>query len=104
MVPRKGRLRSSEVREVLLRGRSVRGSYLSVKIQKHTGPARVAVVVKKALVKGSVERNRVRRALYRALVQNGFDTGLVVCFVQKIPPPPLTTAFAAELSDIYKKI
>jgi hypothetical protein len=48
-----------------------------------------------------VERNRQRRALYRALREIE-ASGSAVIFIQKIPKNPLTPAFLEDLKVLYK--
>lgn len=66
-------------------------------------PLRSAAVVSKAVAKRAVDRNRLRRALYRAL-QSLSGEGRAVFFVQQIPPPPLSTAFARDLAALQSKL
>jgi len=66
---------------------------------------RAAVVVQKSIATRAVERNRLRRAVYRALSTLPTPTGArVVFFVQKIPVTPLARAFATEAQGLLKKI
>lgn len=102
MLAKRRRLAAVEVRHVLARGRSSRAVYTSLKHVPGTDALRAAVVVSKSLAKKATVRNRLRRAVYRALIPlNG--TGQIIVFVQKIPPPPLTDAFAADLATLLKK-
>lgn len=103
MLPKKGRLTAEQVKNVLAQGRSVRTPLLSAKHIRGEGPVRVSAVVPKKVAKGAVERNRIRRALYRALLS--FDVqGASVVFVQKIPEGPLTPAFAQDLVVLAGKL
>ena len=96
-MPRKSRrLSATEVREVLKLGRSKRATYLSMKFLATDTPLQVAVVVSKATAKGAVERNRLRRALYRALPPLQ-KSGKAVIFLQKIPTTLLQPAFSEDL-------
>lgn len=67
MLPRSRRLRALEVKEVLARGHSVRAGQFSAKFFHTKELSRVAVVVPKSTARRAVERNRLRRTLYRAL-------------------------------------
>ncbi|HVY73089.1 MAG TPA: ribonuclease P protein component [Candidatus Paceibacterota bacterium] len=96
MLPKNRRLNAREVAEVLAKGRSARATYLSAKQLPGTVPFRASAVVSKKVAKRAVERNRLRRALYRAL-QDIKGSGTHVVFVQKIPPAPLTTHFREDL-------
>lgn len=85
MLPKRRRLSAREVREVLRRGRSLRAGAVSVRYMGgSTGKA--AVVVSRKVAGRAVERNRLRRAGYRALSVNPSflpqDTH-VVFFIQK---------------------
>lgn len=82
-------------------GRSRRAGLLSAKYIGGGSPLRASAVVSKKVAKGAVERNRLRRALYRALVAYG-GTGTAVIFVQKVPADPLTPAFANDLVVLLK--
>ena len=96
MLPKRRRLSAREVKEVMTRGRSRRASLLSAKYVAGTSPLRSSAVVSKKVAKKAVERNRLRRALYRALATYK-GTGTAVIFVQKIPTDSLTPAFARDL-------
>jgi ribonuclease P protein component len=96
MLPKHRRLQAREVKNVMAQGRSARATYLSAKQLPGTIPFRAAAVVSKKVAKTAVQRNRVRRALYRAL-QGIQGSGTHVVFVHKIPPAPLTTHFREDL-------
>ena len=66
MLPKQARLSAAEVREVLKSGRSLRAGALSIKYTK-AAKAKAAVVVSTKVAKRAVDRNRLRRAGYRAL-------------------------------------
>lgn len=101
MLPKERRLIAAEVREVLRKGRSTKGSFLSFKRLEGPLPLRTAVVVPKSVAKKAVDRNRIRRAVYRALIPFG-GTGKSVIFVQKTPPLPLAVTLATELAVLLK--
>lgn len=82
-------------------GRSRRASLLSAKYVSGSHTLRASAVVSKKVAKGAVERNRLRRALYRALVAYE-GTGTAVIFVQKVPANPLTPAFFHDLVVLLK--
>jgi len=96
MLPKTQRLRAHEVRSIIANGRSVRATHLSARYIPGTQGLRAAVVVSKKLAHGAVERNRVRRAVYRALRRHR-ATGTTVLFVQKIPPTPLEPTFLKDI-------
>ena len=100
MLPKARRLTSAEVREVLKSGRSKRAEYLSMKYIAQPTALRASVVVSKAVAKGAVERNRLRRALYHALSPI-VGSGTAVIFVQKKPKKPLQPAFAEDLQMLF---
>ena len=101
MLAKTRRLGTEEVREVLARGRSQRGTTLSVKTLPTASPFRCAVVVSKKVAKTAVIRNKVRRAVYRAL-QGAFlpRTGHAILFVQSVPKADLVPVFSSELKKL----
>lgn len=66
MLAKRARLGAKEVREVIKTGRSARVVGLSAKYEASTTP-QMAVVISKKVAKGAVERNRLRRMVYRNL-------------------------------------
>lgn len=66
MLPKRKRLSAREVREVLKRGKSLRAGAVSARYTEALS-GKAAVVVSSKVAKGAVERNRLRRAGYRAL-------------------------------------
>ncbi len=101
MLPKRRRLSAREVKDVMAKGRSLRASLLSAKYISGGSLLRASAVVSKKVAKKAVERNRLRRALYRALATHG-GTGTAVIFIQKIPADPLTPAFARDLVVLLK--
>lgn len=85
MLPKRKRLSAIEVTEVLTRGRSVSSGTLSLKYIDAKSP-KISVVVAKSVARDATERNRVRRAAYRALAPL-FPTKPIsaVLFVRSIP-------------------
>ena len=85
---------------------------------------RAAAVVSKKTAKSAVERNRVRRALYRAVAQvtppspqsspwlgrggNPSPTTSrplnIIFFIRTIPPDPITPAFAKDVATILHSL
>ncbi len=110
MLPSRRRLRTAEVAEVLRVGKNFRGRFLSAKVSGGGGGTiRAAAVVPKSLIKGAVSRNRVRRALYRAIAslpeeQEKNKAVRVVFFVRAVPPPPLAPAFADDVKKILSSL
>lgn len=102
MLPARRRLRASEVEEVLSRGKSARATYLSAKSLSTGQPLRVAAVVSKKVAKKAVERNRLRRGLYRALMPI-VASGNVMIFIQKIPNEALVPAFSKDLEVLLQQ-
>jgi ribonuclease P protein component len=95
MLKKQARLTAREVREVIANGRSTRASVLSAKYMP-AKQLRASVVVSKKVAKRAVDRNRVRRAVYRALGKVKAE-GTYVVFVQKVPKDPLTPVFFDDL-------
>ena len=101
MLAKSRRLRAAEVREVLARGRGRRGQALSSKVLQTAEPFRCAVVVSKKIAKTAVQRNRLRRAVYRALAEASLPhTGHAILFVQSVPKTDLTRVFSTELTTL----
>lgn len=113
MLPKNSRLTTSEVAEVLAKGSSIyislpkgQRGLISAKFLPKSGGFKSAAVAPKSLAKSAVERNRLRRAIYRAISslpapQKG---GFAVFFVRSIPNGPLTPAFDEEISIFLDKI
>jgi ribonuclease P protein component len=96
------RLRAEEVREVIRRGKTLRGSFVSVKLLADVSPLRSAAVVKKSLVRGAVGRNRLRRGLYRALATGTRSMrGRAVFFIDTIPQGSLTPLFREDIERLF---
>ena len=95
------RLRAHEVREVLKKGASRRSTYLSMKYVASKTSLRSAAVVSKKTAKKATERNRLRRALYRALASRS-EEGQAVLLVQKVPKDAPTEAFRADLGVLFR--
>ncbi len=113
MLPKRKRLSAHEVEEVLARGVSVRSPIaagqkplISAKFLAIPGPFRAAVVVPKSLARKATERNRLRRAVYRAIAGSPAPKKVIlaVFFVRNIPKKPLTPAFFTELEFFFKKL
>ncbi len=113
MLPKASRLTSSQVAQVLKNGTSVfisppkgRNSLISAKFLAIPGGFKTAAIAPKSVAKSAVSRNRLRRAVYRAIA--GFPTpkmsGHMVFFVRSIPKSPLTPAFGPEISIFLQKI
>ncbi len=100
MLGRSRRLRAAEARATIKAGWSRRGIYISMKYTEGGSPLRAAAVVSKSLAKKAVARNRLRRALYRALASLPSSRGQAVFFIQKIPPEPYTVAFKSDLAPL----
>lgn len=67
MLSKTNRLSASEVREILTSGRLVRCGDLSAKFKSNTGVSKAAVIVSAKVAKNAVERNKLRREVYRVL-------------------------------------
>lgn len=109
MLPKKRRLTSAEVREVIAHGSSLRGGVVSLKYVTNKGDFKVAMVASKSVAKRAVDRNRLRRALYRAFTTLPPEAITVlarahtVFFVRNIPSP-LIPALRNDMSAIINKI
>jgi ribonuclease P protein component len=90
MLPKRSRLSAAEVRQVMKTGRSARGAGISAKFEAAPSP-QVAVVISKKVAPGAVERNRLRRLVYRSL-SAPLPSARVVLFVQsaKLEPEAIT--------------
>lgn len=102
MLPKRRRLAAQEVQEVLKRGSGGRSLHLSVKYLRSPSALRTAAVVPKSVAKKATERNRLRRAVYHALVPFS-GKGTMIIFVQKIPSTPLIQTFSEELNELFRK-
>ncbi len=112
MLSSQKRLRAAEVRDIIAQGggaRSRRAGVLSVKYTTSgTLHTRAAAVVSKKVARSAIVRNRLRRALYRAVAQ-GLSEGSVppglnlVFFVQRVPTAPLTVSFANDITQLCLK-
>ena len=102
MLPRARRLRAAEVRVVMKEGRARRTAHLSMKYLPTQEPLRAAAVVSKSLAKNAVARNRLRRALYRALATRK-ESGRAVIFVQKMPNGTLSKVFSNDLAILFRQ-
>lgn len=113
MLAKSNRLTSAEVSEVLSKGRSLfvpasksQKSLISAKFLAGSGHFKVAAIAPKSVAKGAVERNRLRRAVYRAVASLELPKkpGTTVVFVRNIPKGPLSPAFAEELQALFAKL
>ena len=109
MLPKKRRLTAMQVREVLSSGKSLRGVAISLKYVVKPGFFSSAVVTPKAVAGLAVDRNRVRRALYRALSSlppqeaRILQNKMTVFFIKGIPSP-LQTTLKAEVVGLLTKL
>ncbi len=101
MLAKARRLMSLEVTDVLKRGRSSRGIYLSIKYVSNLDPLRTSVIVPKSVAKGAVERNSLRRATYHALAPFS-GSGNAIIFVQKKPNTHLQARFSEDLTHLLR--
>ena len=113
MLPKRARLTTKDVDMVLKNGRSIaislansKNSHISARFLAIPGTFRAAAVAPKSVAKSAVVRNRLRRAVYRAIagLPAPKQGGIAVFFVRKIPKEPLTPAFAEEISIFLQKI
>lgn len=105
MLSRHARLRAAEVREVLARGNSVRVGQFSAKFFHTKEFSRVAVVVPKSTARRAVERNRLRRMLYRALTPLLPTRGLRMVLLLRAPlHAPDTAALPHTLKTLLHAV
>jgi len=104
MLHKRSRLRAKEVEDVLKKGRSAHSIHLQLKFLPGVLSLRTAAVVPKSLAKKATLRNRLRRALYRALHEQNMAQykGISIVFVRRIPQGSLTPTFSNELSALLK--
>lgn len=99
---------AAQVREVLAKGRSAREGVLSVKYVVNKGDFAAAVVAPKSVAKRAVDRNRLRRALYRSMAAlpkstSAFRDIKAVFFIQRMPKP-LQPTLGVDLMALIKKL
>jgi ribonuclease P protein component len=113
MLKKSARLTRQDVEEVLKYGRSVsiltpkgQKSLISAKFLAKPGTFRAAAVAPKAVAKSAVVRNKLRRAVYRAIANLPApkNPGIAVFFVRAIPKSPLTPAFEEEIQAFLARI
>ncbi len=102
MIASGSRLRAAEVRELLAQGSRARAGALSMRYLASTEPLRSAVVAPKSRFKTAVQRNRLRRAVYRALAELPTSRGRAVFFIEAVPSLPLTPAYGRDLRSLLK--
>ena len=81
MLRKEKRLTAREVRDILKRGRAVRGEGVAARYTEGTG-GKAAVVVSTKVARTAVVRNSLRRAAYRALQDSLPPKAHVVFFIQ----------------------
>jgi RNase P protein component len=102
MLSKSKRLSSTQVREVLARGRGKRGSLISLKKLEKQSNFGCSVVVPLKIARGAVVRNKVRRAVYQAMGGLPLPTNEhMVLFVHQIPKERLTEAYKKELIHLF---
>ena len=113
MLSKGKRLTSHDVDAVLERGVSLyiptekgQKTLISAKFLAIPGGFRAAAVAPKSVAKSAVVRNRLRRAVYRAIagIPAPKRSGIAIFFVRSIPKEPLTPAFAEEIRVIFAKL
>jgi ribonuclease P protein component len=113
MLPKARRLTSEEVEEVLKKGTPLHTppqkgskSLVSAKFLAKGTVFKAVAIVPKTVAKRATERNRLRRAVYRAIASLPIPKkpGVATFFVRSIPKPPLSPAFAEEIKSIVSKL
>ena len=85
MLSKRRRLRAKEVQIVLADGRSIRCGPYRAKFLAGESTLRIAVVVSKKVARLSVERNKLRRQVYRDSTTLKLPhTGQIVLFVDRV--------------------
>jgi ribonuclease P protein component len=109
MLPKKGRLSTAEVREIIAQGKSLRSGVISLKYLANKGFFKASAVASKSVAKRAVDRNRLRRALYRVLQTLPPEQILklrglsAVFFIRSIPTPLLPT-LREDIKGILTKL
>ncbi len=80
MLAKKNRLSRKDVLSVVSRGRSLRGKVLFLKYVSPANVLQAGVSVSKKVAKSAVARNRMRRAVYRAIASVKKDIPLARIF------------------------
>jgi ribonuclease P protein component len=98
MLPKNKRLTASEVREILKVGRTLRTSSL---VAKHVPAEKgaFAVAISKKIAKNAIDRNKIRRIIYRELSRSLPRYSRVVFLVQK-----KSVDFTSDLQTICSKL
>lgn len=105
MLPKRRRLDVKEVAEVLKLGRSLSATHLSMKFLTKLTDFKVSVVAPKSLARKAILRNRLRRAVYRAIEPLPPLRGHAILFIRTIPNgKKLTPAFVEDIKILLKKI
>lgn len=109
MLPKKRRLSAPQVREVLAFGKSLRGGSLSLKYLVKPGLFGAAAIAPKAVARRAVDRNRLRRTLYRTLstlppTQKDKLHNMMAVFFIRDTPSPLASVFKEDIVNILTKL
>ncbi len=109
MLPKTRRLTTKAVTEVLRVGRSKRGVFLSMKFADAPSPFQSSAVVSKSVAKRAVDRNRLRRAVYRAIAKRLQTSplpsrGRALIFVQKVPSADTSKVFENDLAALFTNL
>jgi ribonuclease P protein component len=106
MLNKRKRLRSTEVEEVMKTGKSARSTHLQVKFVQNGSPLRSAAVAPKSVARKAVQRNNLRRTLYRALAASNMANckGNAVFFVRLVPKTQAGATFSEELMQLLPKL
>ena len=103
MLKKSRRLNTAEVKEVLEKGKSRgRGDALSLKYLDFKGYFKCSAVVSKKVAGSAVERNRLRRMVYAALLNLPLPpSGHAIVFVQRsVPRGHGLGVFAKDLTKL----
>ena len=106
MLKKTRRLRAAEVARISRSGKNYRGRFLSAKaLPGPDGTMRIAAAVSKSVARKAVERNHLRRALYRAIA--GLPSPVlpaghhIVFFVRISPKESPSASFAEDIARMF---
>ncbi len=108
MLPKKKRLLSPQFLSVLKKGRSVSGAFLTLKysdLPLGATSSKFSVVVPKAVEKGAVGRNALRRKVYAALETAGQPKNPIsgAIFLKKEAKDLTFEAFTHEIHSLFER-
>ena len=105
MLPKKRKIDSSTIKKVLNKGVTYSSPLFSLKVMKNTLNSGFSVSVSSRITETKVERNRIKRRVYNALVPIVKDVriGQGFIFVKKYPTHVSFKEVSRELLDLFVK-